>query len=208
MHFRIAAVLAAALAASTAAGQNCPVVTKTELAASCGRRCNNPDCMLVTTIQNPCDCPRAVPTATLIAPCQAECPYNGCGLEVRTLNQPCQPTTTTSRRLPPTTSTTRRATTTTTSTSQSVSWGITLLPPVTSTTRTTSRPAACPTVTQITRPNGCAAIRCPVPNCVQQEQLVLPCGCSGPRTLLEVQGCQTACPEGCMTRTQTVSERC
>lgn len=181
MHFGIAAFLAAVLAASTALGQNCPVVTKTELAASCGRQCSNPGCMLVTTIQNPCNCPRAVPTATLIAPCQAGCPNNGCGLEVRTLNQPCGPTTTT------------------TSTSRSVSWGVTLLPP----------PATpCPTVTHTTRPNGCEPMRCPVPNCVQQKQLVLPCGCSGPRTLLEVHGCQTACPEGCMTRTQTVSERC
>ncbi|KLU90659.1 hypothetical protein MAPG_10511 [Magnaporthiopsis poae ATCC 64411] len=189
MHFGIATFFAVL---STVQAQNCPVVTKTALAASCGRQCNKPDCMIVTTIQNPCNCPRAVPTATLIAPCQAECPYGGCGLEVRTLNQPCE-------------STTRRRTTT--STSKSVSWGVTLLPPpVTSTT--SRRPAACPTVTQTRRPDGCAPIRCPVPGCVQQEQLFLPCGCTGPRTLLEVHGCQTVCPEGCMTRTQTVSERC
>jgi len=49
-------------------------------------------------------------------------------------------------------------------------------------------------------------LRCPVPNCVFQERLSVPCGCGGgPKTVLYIQGCATACADGCMTRTSTVS---
>ncbi|QBZ65753.1 hypothetical protein PoMZ_12716 [Pyricularia oryzae] len=185
--------LALVLAAASALAQSvCPTVTRTELASTCTtRRCNS-DCSLVTTVQNPCGCPWSVPTATLVAPCQADCPYNGCAVEFRTLNQPCQPTSSTS---------TRRTTTTTTR------WPIVTI----SITQLPTQPPVmtpCPTITLRTQPADCPIIRCPVPNCVTQTQLRLPCGCSQPRTLLSVDGCQSDCPGGCMTRTQTVSQAC
>ncbi|KAI6365152.1 hypothetical protein MCOR25_005447 [Pyricularia grisea] len=213
MHIQLKLTLLLA-AASAMAQSICPTVTRTELASTCTTRRCNADCSLVTTVQNPCGCPSSVPTATLVAPCQADCPYNGCAVEFRTLNQPCQPTSTSSS------TSTRRTTTTTTTTWR---WR----PPTTtsrSTSTTSSRPIVtisitqlptqppvmtpCPTVTLRTQPADCPIVRCPVPNCVTQSQLRLPCGCSQPRTLLSVDGCQSDCPGGCMTRTQTVSQAC
>src|SRR3569833_370873 len=52
--------------------QACPTVTKELLPSSCARRCNNPDCVFVSTVNNPCNCPDAVPTATLIHPCGSD----------------------------------------------------------------------------------------------------------------------------------------
>jgi hypothetical protein len=38
--------------------------------------------------------------------------------------------------------------------------------------------------------------------------LEIPCNCT-PKTLLFVQGCQTECSTGCLTRTETISaDRC
>ncbi|KAI0012049.1 hypothetical protein F4779DRAFT_122586 [Xylariaceae sp. FL0662B] len=67
--------------------------------------------------------------------------------------------------------------------------------------------AACPTVTQTTRPSGCDPVRCPVPECTLDQELFVPCGC-GIQTALFVDGCQTACPSGCITRTTTLSAVC
>ncbi|KAH9905302.1 hypothetical protein F4778DRAFT_701439 [Xylariomycetidae sp. FL2044] len=69
-------------------------------------------------------------------------------------------------------------------------------------------PALCPTVTMTTRPAGCEPIRCPIPGCTEEQNLVVPCGCAGVQTLLAVEGCQTACPEGCMTRLSTYTGLC
>ncbi|KAI1417200.1 hypothetical protein F5Y13DRAFT_202719 [Hypoxylon sp. FL1857] len=69
-------------------------------------------------------------------------------------------------------------------------------------------PSACPTVTHTTRPSECTPILCPVPGCTIQKELIVPCGCSGVKTALFVDGCQTACPEGCMTRLRTLTAAC
>ncbi|KAL7621183.1 hypothetical protein AAE478_008500 [Parahypoxylon ruwenzoriense] len=67
---------------------------------------------------------------------------------------------------------------------------------------------ACPTVTHTTRPSGCDPIRCPVPDCTFEKDLFVPCGCAGIKTALFVDGCQTACPSGCITKLNTVSAVC
>ena len=199
----------------TAQASVCPTVTKTQLANQCTKRCGSSDCTFFSTIQNPCGCPANVPTATLIAPCGVDCPYAGCQAEFATLNQPCPvlPTSTStsstsSRRRPgrPTRST---STSTTTSTSTSTSKTVVTTSIVTLPPKTTPPPAAiCPTITRTTQPAGCSAIRCPVPTCLVNSQLSIPCGCT-PKTLLYVQGCSTACPAAdCLTRTQTVSAVC
>ncbi|KAI1803787.1 hypothetical protein F4811DRAFT_562312 [Daldinia bambusicola] len=69
-------------------------------------------------------------------------------------------------------------------------------------------PIACPTVTHTTRPSNCEPMQCPVPGCTFQKELFVPCGCAGVKTALFVDGCQTACPEGCMTRLRTVTALC
>jgi len=184
----------------------CPTATRTIQNRGCSKACAFSDCTFQTTIQNPCNCPSTLPTATLIAPCEAECPYQGCGIEFRTAPLPC-PT------IPSTTSTTRRSTrrtttsttirrTTTTTTPTGVVTSVVTLPP-----KTTSTTTPCPKVTRTTSPADCPAIRCPVPTCRVQSSLVVPCGCE-PKTVLYVQGCATACPEGCLTRTETVSVAC
>ncbi|KAI1420727.1 hypothetical protein F5Y12DRAFT_719249 [Xylaria sp. FL1777] len=87
---------------------------------------------------------------------------------------------------------------------------ITTLPttlPTSAPGKPTVTPVACPTVTLTTRPAGCQPIRCPIPGCTYEQDMVIPCGCDV-RTLLWVEGCQTACPEGCATRTSTLSQLC
>lgn len=197
------------------AADTCPTVTKEALEPRCSKSCANSDCRFVSTITNACGCPAAVPTATLLYPCGADCPYNGCGVEFRTLQQPCR-VTTTSTTAKATTTTTRKkkkkakkttTTTTTTSTTSSrrVIVSITTLPP-----RPPPPPPTptCPTVTKTTMPADCPVLRCPVPNCAVQENIVVPCGCEGPRTVLYVQGCRTECAAGCMTRTSTLQAPC
>ncbi|AEO65002.1 uncharacterized protein THITE_26843, partial [Thermothielavioides terrestris NRRL 8126] len=183
----------------------CPTATRTIQNRGCHKSCALSDCTFQTTILNPCDCPRTLPTATLIAPCEADCPYQGCSIDFRTFALPCPTipsttTTTTSTRhwpWPPTTTTTTSKTTTTTTSPTGVITSIVTLP-----TKTTRTP--CPTVTHTTSPADCPALRCPVPTCRVQSSLVVPCGCT-PKTLLYVTGCATACPDGCLTRTETIS---
>ena len=171
----------------------CPTATKTMQNRGCRNDCGAGDCNFVTTIRNPCGCPASIPTATLIAPCEADCPYNGCGIDFRTSALACPTTSSTSRtRRPPI-----RTTTTPTSTQTRISIGVTTLPPV-----RTSTP--CPVITRTTSPADCPTLRCPVPNCIARSTLNIPCGCS-PRTILYVQGCSSQCPEGCATRVETAS---
>ncbi|KAH6855277.1 hypothetical protein B0I37DRAFT_52567 [Chaetomium sp. MPI-CAGE-AT-0009] len=89
----------------------CPTATRTIQNRGCGNECPFTDCTFHTTIQNPCGCPATLPTATLIAPCQAPCPYQGCDIEFRTSSLAC-PTTTpkTTTRRPTTTTTTPKST--------------------------------------------------------------------------------------------------
>lgn len=47
----------------------CPTVTTEILPRECDHRCARADCMFLSTVQNPCGCPAAIPTATLIYPC-------------------------------------------------------------------------------------------------------------------------------------------
>ncbi|KAF2970501.1 hypothetical protein GQX73_g3042 [Xylaria multiplex] len=98
-----------------------------------------------------------------------------------------------------------RPTSASTSTSSSSGFIITVttLPPG----KPTVTPIACPTVTLTTRPANCQPIRCPIPGCTYEQDMMIPCGCV-PRTLLWVEGCQTACPEGCATRTNTLTQLC
>ncbi|KAI0172438.1 hypothetical protein GGR52DRAFT_407027 [Hypoxylon sp. FL1284] len=91
-----------------------------------------------------------------------------------------------------------------TSTSTSFTFIITTIPTPTS----SSLVAACPTVTHTTRPADCAPMQCPIPGCTWQQDLFVPCGCKGVKTALFIDGCQTACPEGCMTRLNTVTGLC
>ncbi|KAL2260196.1 hypothetical protein VTK26DRAFT_5883 [Humicola hyalothermophila] len=190
--------------ASLALGQSpasCPTATRTMQNRACSKTCAFTDCSFQTTIRNPCGCPATVPTATLIVPCEADCPYQGCDIEFHTTDLPC-PTPTSSSTTPhwpgrPTT------TTTSSSTPTGVVTIITVLPP-----RTTSTPTpTCPTVTRTTMPANCTVLRCPVPTCRTTSSVVVPCGCT-PKTVLYVQGCPTACPEGCLTRTETTSLAC
>lgn len=67
---------------------------------------------------------------------------------------------------------------------------------------------ACPTVTHTTRPSDCSPMLCPVPGCTEEKELIIPCGCSGVKTALYVDGCQTACPAGCITRLMTLTAAC
>ncbi|KAK0725699.1 hypothetical protein B0H67DRAFT_457330, partial [Lasiosphaeris hirsuta] len=180
---------------SLAQAQNsltCPTATRTVQSRACGRECAFSDCSLTQTVRNPCGCPAAVPTATLIAPCAAECPYQGCGIEFRTSALACPPPTTSStrRQLP-----TSRGPTTTTARTTQVATTIITLPPV---SRSSSTP--CPTIIKTTSPADCAPIRCPIPTCQVGNTVVVPCNCT-PKTLLFVTGCATACPGGCLTRT-------
>jgi hypothetical protein len=46
-----------------------------------------------------------------------------------------------------------------------------------------------------------------VPTCRTTTTMAVPCGCE-PKTVLYVTGCATACSEGCLTRTSTVSAQC
>ncbi|KAK4183766.1 hypothetical protein QBC35DRAFT_393173 [Podospora australis] len=186
----------------------CPTATKTIQNRGCRKECAFSDCAFFSTLRNPCNCPSAIPTATLIAPCEAECPYQGCDIEFRTTQLACPASTSSTRRWPPirTTSSTRRTSSssptpsrTTFSTQTAVVTSVVTLPPPRSSTTT-----PCPTITRITSPDGCAAIRCPVPTCQVRATLGIPCNCT-PRTVLWVQGCATACPDGCLTRTETVS---
>ncbi|KAI1299725.1 hypothetical protein F5Y03DRAFT_365426 [Xylaria venustula] len=84
---------------------------------------------------------------------------------------------------------------------------VTTLPTTLPTSVPTWPPLACPTVTITTRPAGCQPIRCPIPGCTYEQDMVIPCGCDV-KTLLWVEGCQTACPEGCATKTSTLTELC
>ncbi|KAI8950408.1 hypothetical protein F4801DRAFT_548949 [Xylaria longipes] len=109
-------------------------------------------------------------------------------------------------RFPPPPPPTRTSTTTSSSTTFIITittLPITTAPPV----KPTSAPLPCPTVTLTTRPSGCEPIRCPIPGCTYDRDMVVPCGCTM-KTLLWVEGCQTACPEGCATRTNTLTQLC
>jgi hypothetical protein len=206
MKFTIATLLGlASLALAQAPDAVCPTATRTIQNRGCGNECPLTDCSFRTTIQNPCGCPSTLPTATLIAPCQAPCPYQGCEIDFRTSALPC-PTTSTMR------TTTRRSTSTrptaTSTRTSGVVTSIVTLPPRPSTTRPpTTSSIPCPKVTRTTSPEGCDPIRCPVPTCQVQTDFVVPCGCE-PKTVLFVTGCQTACAEGCLTRTRTSSLAC
>ncbi|KAI8627021.1 hypothetical protein F5Y19DRAFT_487304 [Xylariaceae sp. FL1651] len=175
----------------------CPTITKQALNPTCDKTCAN-DCRIVSTIANPCGCPRQVPTATLLSPCNAECPYGGCDVRYRTSAEEC-PTRTTRWPPPPPTST---PSSTSSSTSTPFIITVTTLPG-----KPTVTPTPCPTVTFTTRPSDCDPIRCPIPDCTFERDLVVPCGCDI-KTLLSVDGCQTACPTGCATRTTTLSQLC
>ncbi|KAK4194087.1 hypothetical protein QBC40DRAFT_291405 [Triangularia verruculosa] len=187
----------------------CPTATQTIQNRECNKRCPLSDCAFFSTIRQPCNCPAAIPTATLIAPCAADCPYQGCDIVFRTSSLAC-PTPTSTRRV--TTTSTRRTTSTTpTRTSvpiqtTTVITSVVTLPPRITTTSTTST-IPCPTVTRITTPADCPVIRCPVPTCQVRTTQVVPCNCQ-PRTVLWVQGCPTACADGCLTRTETASIAC
>ncbi|KAK4242072.1 hypothetical protein C8A03DRAFT_11719 [Achaetomium macrosporum] len=187
----------------------CPTATRTIQNRGCGKTCPFSDCTFQTTIQKPCGCPSTLPTATLIAPCEADCPYQGCDIAFHTSALPCPTapsrTTTTPRWPRPTTTSTtsRRTTTTSSSTPTGVVTSIVTLPPKTTSVITTP----CPTVTRTTRPADCPTLRCPVPTCRVDTSMAVPCGCT-PKTVLYVQGCATACPEGCLTRTATISAAC
>ncbi|KAK3331138.1 hypothetical protein B0H66DRAFT_613214 [Apodospora peruviana] len=203
MKFAVVLGLVSLAVAQAPSALVCPTATKTMQNRNCRKTCDFSDCAFVQTIRNPCGCPAALPTATLIAPCEADCPYGGCDIDFRTSALACPTTTSTSSRRtrrprPTTTTVTMTPTPTSKSTTQTrISIGVTTLPPV-----RTSTP--CPTITRTTSPADCPAIRCPVPTCIARSSMIIPCGCT-PRTMLYVQGCATACPEGCATRTETVS---
>jgi hypothetical protein len=192
MKFLPSALLA--LASLALAQNNCPTATRTVQSRACRKECPFTDCNFTTTLRQSCGCPAAIPTATLVAPCEAACPYQGCGIEFRTTTVACQ---TTSRRQTPTP--TPRPTTTQTR----VVTSLVTLPPVRTTTST-----PCPVITRTTSPADCPGIRCPIPTCQIRSTLAIPCNCT-PKTLLFVQGCQTECSAGCLTRTETISaDRC
>ncbi|KAK6857041.1 hypothetical protein PG995_007228 [Apiospora arundinis] len=174
----------------------CPTITKSIVDPGCAQNCNN-DCQLVTTVTNGCGCPASVPTATLVAPCGGECPYAGCDIIYRTRNEACGPP------RPTRTSTTRKTSTASPTSSPVVTTSIIILPP-----RPTKTSLPCPTVIRTTQPADCTPIRCPIPGCTEHTSLVVPCGCDGPKTIIAVQGCQSTCPGGCITRTTTASELC
>ncbi|KAK3902224.1 hypothetical protein C8A05DRAFT_34090 [Staphylotrichum tortipilum] len=182
----------------------CPTATRTIQNRSCRKTCAMSDCTFQTTIQNPCGCPATLPTATLIAPCDADCPYQGCDIDFRTAVLPCPTTPTSTRRWTTSSSSTStvRRTTSTTTTPTGVVTSVITLPP-----KTTSTSILCPKVTRTTSPADCPAIRCPVPTCRLSTTMTVPCGCE-PKTVLYVQGCQTECPGGCLVRSETVSLGC
>ncbi|KAK4149108.1 IMP-specific 5'-nucleotidase-domain-containing protein [Chaetomidium leptoderma] len=193
MKFALSALLglASLVLAQDPNAAACPTATRTIQNRGCNKSCAFSDCTLQTTIQKPCNCPSALPTATLIAPCEADCPYQGCAIDFRTAALPCPTTPSTTRRWTSTTSTS------TTKKPTGVITSVITLPP-----KSTSTPLPCPKVTSTTSPAGCEAIRCPVPTCRATSTMVVPCGCE-PKTVLFVTGCATACAEGCLTRTQT-----
>jgi len=92
MKFLVAAVLAG-LALAEVQDVACPTITRQILNPECSQACDSGDCTFVTTVRNPCGCPLSVPTATLLAPCNAGCPYNGCDVQFRSAQETCGPTT-------------------------------------------------------------------------------------------------------------------
>ncbi|KAM7201423.1 hypothetical protein V8F20_004887 [Naviculisporaceae sp. PSN 640] len=210
MKFAVVLGLVSLVAAQGPSALVCPTATKTMQNRSCRKQCDFSDCTFVTAIRNPCGCPAAIPTATLIAPCEAECPYGGCDIDFRTSAIACPTTTSSSRtRRPPpirttsTRTTSKTASSTSTSTQTRISIGVTTLP-IRTTTTTSSSSVPCPTVIRTTTPADCPVLRCPVPNCIARTTMNVPCGCQ-PKTILYVQGCVTECPGGCATRTETAS---
>ncbi|KAK3372435.1 hypothetical protein B0H63DRAFT_551003 [Podospora didyma] len=199
MKFAIAAILGLASFTLAQAPLECPTATKSTQNRRCSKTCEFADCGFLTTIRNPCGCPAAIPTATLQLPCEADCPYGGCSIEFRTTALACPTTSSSSSTRRRRTSTTTTPTPTPTSSSSTkIVTGITTLPPI-------IRSTPCPVVTKTTSPADCPAIRCPVPTCISRTTLAIPCNCN-PKTLLYVQGCQSTCPGGCLTRTETISQ--
>ncbi|KAI0140521.1 hypothetical protein GGR57DRAFT_520753 [Xylariaceae sp. FL1272] len=205
MKFLLTAALAGLSLASDAIDPfqaACPTITKEVRNPTCTKGCGSSDCRIISTVSNFCGCPSAVPVATLLAPCDAQCPYGGCGIEYRTATEKCTTSRTRHTSTPTPTPTPPTPTSTSTSTSTSVTWIITTVPG-----KPTVTPKPCPTVTLTTRPAGCDPIRCPIPSCTEEREMDVPCGCDI-KTLLAVEGCQTACSTGCATRTVTSSALC
>ncbi|KAH8884247.1 hypothetical protein GQ53DRAFT_401534 [Thozetella sp. PMI_491] len=218
-------VLAASLAvlAGLAVGQrdsaiDCPTAVVTRFERGCRKQCQYRDCDVTFTLTNSCGCPSRIPKATLILGCDSDedCPYGGCSPAFASVQPNCSPASPT---WPPVITTTITTRVTSTS-SPTVSTGITTLPTTKSTPTPTSSPTVstgitilppkstpCPTVDKTTYPADCSALRCPVPTCLEQQTIRLPCTCSV-HTRLFVQGCPTACPDGCATRIQTSSAVC
>ncbi|PKS12056.1 hypothetical protein jhhlp_001352 [Lomentospora prolificans] len=191
-----------------AANSGCPTITAKQIASTCSPACTqNHDCRFISTVTNPCGCPRAVPEATLIQPCNEGCPYDGCAVEYRTVNVNCvgdgwvtepgqpSPTLTTKPRTttvePPPSRTTSQTGGSSRSSSSGGGGGIT----------------PCPKMTKMVASEGCVAPACPTPNCIFQEPFVVSCGCPEPETVM-VEGCVTECPQGCATTTVKVTENC
>ncbi|KAK1758379.1 hypothetical protein QBC47DRAFT_139284 [Echria macrotheca] len=193
---KLATLLSLATLAAAQSPLSCPTATRTVQNRNCRKECDYDDCSFTQTIRNPCGCPAAIPTATLQLPCEADCPYSGCDIQFRSSQLACPVTSSRRPPVPP------RPTPTPTQTR--VITSVITLPPA----RTTSLSTPCPVVTKTTSPADCPAMRCPIPTCQVRSSLVIPCNCT-PKTLLYVQGCATACPDGCMVRTETISaDRC
>lgn len=71
---------------------HCPTITRT---GTICQTCAVPDCILLSTIVNPCDCPHPVPTVTINHGCGTGC-FGGCATsyQIAMSTTPC-PTTTT-----------------------------------------------------------------------------------------------------------------
>ncbi|CAI4218308.1 unnamed protein product [Parascedosporium putredinis] len=183
MRFLFAFAVGALVGTTIAEDSTCPTITSRQVAPTCSPGCPEaPDCRFISTVTNPCGCPRAVAEATLIQPCNVGSESAGEGRPTRTSGE--------------VESTTTRTTATRSVTSD--------LGDEDNGEPQTTR---CPRMTRTVSAEGCVALACPTPNCIFQEPFMIPCGCPDPETVL-VDGCVTECVAGCATTTVKVTDAC
>ncbi|XMA19086.1 hypothetical protein WAI453_011877 [Rhynchosporium graminicola] len=182
-------------------GTTCPTIIKTTDSASCPQPtpspCPVPDCIVLSSIDNPCGCPTSVATVNVYTPCP-----KGCDGACSTQWTVKQPTSTCAK-------TTSKPTSKSTSKSTSSISGPVIVTPPTRTSRPlptiTTRPftdtvtqaSTCHTITATEGPE-CWTPDCEITysRCRKEAEVTVSCGCEVVRT---VTSCRRTCDGGCWT---------